>query len=232
MLDGAKRWIGNATIADVTVIWARDEESGQVGGFLVERDAPGFTTITMEGKISKRALLNAGILLESCTIPAHNRLPGARSFRDVANVLRNTRLGVAWEALGHGQAAYEIALRYARERQQFGRPIAGFQLIQAKLVRMLAELSSMQLLTLRAAQLQQAGRLTDGQAALVKQSNAARGRELVALGREILGGNGILLEHHMARHFTDMEAVYTYEGSNKIITLIVGREITGIAAFV
>ena len=232
ILNGAKRWIGNATFADVTVIWARDEETGQVGGFLVEKDTPGFTATTMEGKLAKRAVINADITLEECAVPAANRLPLARSFRDTANVLRATRYGVAWEAVGHARAAYEIALRYATERLQFGRPIAGFQLIQAKLVKMLAELTSMQLLTLRVSQLHQAGRLTDGQASLAKQNNAAKAREIVALGREILGGNGILLDYHMARHFADMEAVYTYEGSNEINTLVAGREITGIAAFV
>jgi glutaryl-CoA dehydrogenase len=232
ILNGAKRWIGNATFADITVIWARDEDTGQVGGFLVEKGAPGFTATKMEGKLAKRALINADITLEECAVPAENRLPLARSFRDTANILRATRYGVAWEAVGHAQAAYEIALRYAKERIQFGRPIASFQLVQAKLVKMLSELTSMQLLTLRVSQLHQAGRLSDGQASLAKQSNAAKSREVVALGRELLGGNGILLENHMARHFADMEAVYTYEGSNEINTMVVGREITGVAAFV
>ena len=232
ILNGAKRWIGNATFADVTVIWARDEETDQVGGFLVEKDTPGFTATKMEGKLAKRALLNADITLEDCAVPVANRLPSARSYRDTASILRATRYGVAWEAVGHAMAAYEIALGYTKERIQFGRPIAGFQLVQAKLVKMLAELTSMQLLTLRVSQLHQAGRLTDGQASLAKQNNAAKAREIVALGRELLGGNGILLENHMARHFADMEAVYTYEGSNEINTMIVGREITGLAAFV
>ncbi|HSH83124.1 MAG TPA: acyl-CoA dehydrogenase family protein [Herpetosiphonaceae bacterium] len=231
ILNGAKRWIGNATFADVTVIWARDEETNGVTGLLVERGTPGFTATTIERKISKRAVLNADIVLDNCVVPAANRLAKAHTFRDTASVLRNTRCGVAWEALGHAQAAYELALHYAKERTQFGRPIAGFQLIQAKLVRMLAELTSMQLLTLRLGQLQQAGSLTDGQAALAKQSNAAKAREIVALGREILGGNGIVLDYHMARHFADLESVYTYEGSNEVNTLVVGREITGLAAF-
>ena len=231
ILNGAKRWIGNATFADVTVIWARDQETNGVTAFLVEQGTPGFTATTIEGKISKRAVLNADIVLDNCVVPAANRLAKANTFRDTASVLRNTRCGVAWEALGHAQAAYELALRYAQERTQFGRPIAGFQLIQAKLVRMLSELTSMQLLTLRLGQLQQAGSLTDGQAALAKQSNAAKAREIVALGREILGGNGIVLDYHMARHFADLESVYTYEGSNEVNTLVVGREITGLAAF-
>lgn len=231
VLNGAKRWIGNATMADVTIIWARDEETNGVTGFLVEKNTPGFSASVIEGKVSKRAVLNADIILDNCVVPAANRLARAQTFRDTASVLRNTRCGVAWEALGHAQAAYELALRYAKERRQFGRPIAGFQLIQAKLVHMLSELTSMQLLTLRLGQLQQSGTLTDGQAALAKQNNAAKAREIVALGREILGGNGIVLDYHMARHFVDLESVYTYEGSHEINTLVVGREITGLAAF-
>jgi glutaryl-CoA dehydrogenase len=138
ILNGAKRWIGNATFADVTVIWARDDESGQVSGFLVEKGTPGFDTTVIEGKIAKRAVLNADITLTNCEIPESNRLVHARSFRDTANVLKNTRYGVAWEATGHAVAAFEIARAYALERQQFGRPIAGFQLIQQKLVAALA----------------------------------------------------------------------------------------------
>jgi glutaryl-CoA dehydrogenase len=231
VLNGAKRWIGNASFADVTVIWARDEETGQVGGFLVEKGTPGFEAKDIQGKISKRAVLNADITLKNCEIPEANRLANARSFRDTATVLKNTRYGVAWEAVGHALAAFELAHAYAMQRQQFGRPIAGFQMIQQKLVQMLAEVTSMQLLTWRLSKLQQEGKMTDGMASLAKQSNAAKARQVVALGREIFGGNGILLENHIARHFADMEAVYTYEGSNEINTLVVGREITGIQAF-
>ena len=231
VLNGAKRWIGNASFADVTVIWARDEETGQVGGFLVEKGTPGFEASDIQGKISKRAVLNADITLKNCEIPEANRLANARSFRDTATVLKNTRSGVAWEAVGHALAAFELAHAYALQRQQFGRPIAGFQMIQQKLVQMLAEVTSMQLLTWRLSKLQEEGKMTDGMASLAKQSNAAKARQVVALGREIFGGNGILLENHIARHFADMEAVYTYEGSNEINTLVVGREITGLQAF-
>ncbi len=232
VLNGAKRWIGNATFADLTIIWARDEETGQVGGYVVEKDTPGFTATAIEGKIAKRAVINADIRLEDCAVPAANRLPLARSFRDTANVLKNTRYGVAWEAIGHAQAAYEIALAYSKTRQQFGKPIAGYQMIQEKLVKMLAEIVAMQLTTWRLSNLRDQGRMTEGQASLAKANNAAKARQIVALGREILGGNGILLENHLARHFVDMEAVYTYEGTNEINTLVVGREITGVAAFV
>lgn len=232
VINGAKRWIGNATFADVVVIWARDVESKQVHGFLVEKGTPGFFATPIEGKIAKRAVINADIRLEECAVPASARLPKAHTFRDTANILKNTRYGVAWEAIGHAQAAYEIALAYSKQRPQFGKPIASYKMIQEKLVKMLAEIVAMQLTTWRLSVLRDQGRMTEGQASLAKMNNAAKARQVVALGREILGGNGILLENHIARHFADMEAVYTYEGTNEVNTLVVGREITGIAAFV
>jgi glutaryl-CoA dehydrogenase len=231
VLNGAKRWIGNASFADVVIIWARDEETNQVGGFLVEKGTPGFEASVIQGKIAKRSVLNADITLTNCEIPEGNRLANARSFKDTANVLKNTRYGVAWEGVGHGMAAFELARDYAIKRQQFGRPIAGFQLIQQKLVQMLGEVTAMQLLCWRLSKLRDENKMTEGMASLAKQQCAARGRQVVALGREIFGGNGILLENHIARHFADMEAVYTYEGTNEVNTLVVGREITGIQAF-
>jgi glutaryl-CoA dehydrogenase len=231
VINGGKRWIGNASFADVTVVWAVDEEIGQVSGFLVEKGTPGFEATVIGGKISKRAVLNADIKLTNCVVPAANRLVNANSFKDTAKVLVNTRFGVTWEAIGHAEAAFELARKYAMGRYQFGRPIAGFQMIQEKLVQMLADLTSMQLLGFRLAQLRDAGKMTDAQASLAKQHNAVAARRVVALAREILGGNGILLENHVARHFADVEALYTYEGTNEINTLVVGREITGIQAF-
>jgi glutaryl-CoA dehydrogenase len=234
VLNGAKRWIGNATFADVVVIWAQDEETGKVGGFLVERDTPGFEAKVIGGKIAKRPLLNAAISLTDCEVPEANRLPMARSFRDTAAVLKATRFGVAWEGVGHALAAFEIAREYALRREQFGRPIASFQLVQQKLVAMLGELTAAQLIAWRLSKLldERPEDVTEGMASLAKQQCSARARQVVAWGRELLGGNGILLENHLARHFADMEAVYTYEGTNEINTLVVGREITGIAAFV
>ncbi|GAC1385621.1 MAG: acyl-CoA dehydrogenase family protein [Herpetosiphon sp.] len=232
VLNGAKRWIGNASFADVTVIWARDEDTNQVGGFLVEKETPGFETTVIAGKIAKRSILNANIVLTNCAIPEGNRLERANSFRDTAVVLRNTRYGVAWGAVGHALAAYEYALAYAKERKQFGRPIAGFQMIQDKLVRMVGDLTAIQLMAWRLSKLRDEDKMTEGQASLAKVMCASKARQIVALGREIMGGNGVLLENHIARHFADMEAVYTYEGTNEINTLVVGREITGIAAFV
>ncbi|MCS6871457.1 MAG: acyl-CoA dehydrogenase family protein [Anaerolineae bacterium] len=233
VLNGAKRWIGNATMADLAIIFARNTETNQVNAFVVEpKKMAGYTATPIEGKIAKRAIINADIKLENVIVPAENRLERCNSFRDVAKVLMVTRVGVAWEAVGAAMAAYEYALAYAKQRVVFGKPIAGFQMIQEKLVQMLGEITSMQLFSLRLSQLADQGKLTDGQASLAKVHNAAAARRVVALGREIMGGNGILLENHVARHFADMEAVYTYEGTNEINTLVVGREITGISAIV
>ena len=230
VLDGAKRWIGNASFADVTIIWARMED-GKVSGFLVEKGTPGFETIVMTGKVSKRAVWQTDIVLNGARVPAANRLANARTFKDTGRVLTATRSGVAWEAIGHAVAAYEIALNYTRERIQFGRPLASFQIIQNKLASMLANVTTMQLLCYRLGQLQQEGKMTDAMASLAKMNNARLAREVVAEAREMLGGNGILLDYHIARHFADIEAVFTYEGTDTIQSLIVGRDITGTQAF-
>jgi glutaryl-CoA dehydrogenase len=230
VINGAKRWIGNASFADVTVIWARDDE-GNVGGFLVEKGTPGFEPTVMTGKVSKRAVWQADIKLTDVRVPLENRLALARSFKDTSRVLTATRSGVAWEAVGHAIAAYEIALTYAKERVQFGRLLASFQIIQNKLASMLANVTTMQLLCLRLSQLQAQGRMTAAMASLAKMNNARLAREVVAEAREMLGGNGILLEYHIARHHADIEAVFTYEGTDTIQSLIVGRDITGLPAF-
>src|SRR5438105_13118065 len=230
VINGAKRWIGNASFADVTVIWARDD-AGNVGGFLVEKDTPGFEPQVMTGKVAKRAVWQADIALTDVHVPAENRLAYSHSFKDTSRVLTATRSGVAWEAVGHAVAAYEIALNYARQRIQFGRPLTNFQIIQNKLASMLADVTSMQLLCLRLGQLQQEGKMTYDMASLPKTNNARLAREVVADAREMLGGNGILLEYHIARHHADIEAVFTYEGTDTIQSLIVGRELTGMQAF-
>jgi len=230
ILNGAKRWIGNASFADVVVIWARDDD-GNVGGFLVEKDTPGFQTDVMTGKVAKRAVWQTDIALTDVHVPAENRLAHANSFKDTSLVLTATRSGVAWEAVGHAVAAYEIALTYAQQRVQFGKPLASFQIIQNKLANMLANVTTMQLLCLRLSQLQEAGKMSAAMASLAKMNNARLAREVVADAREMLGGNGILLEYHIARHHADIEAVFTYEGTDTIQSLIVGREITGRQAF-
>ncbi len=230
ILNGTKRWIGNASFADVVIIWARDDE-GNVGGFLVEKDTPGFEPVVMTGKVAKRAVWQADITLKDVRVPLENRLAQGRNFKDTSRVLTATRSGVAWEAVGHAIAAYEIALTYAKERIQFGQPLAHFQIIQHKLATMLANVTTMQLMCLRLSQLQAQGKMTAAMASLAKMHNARLAREVVAESREMLGGNGILLEYHIARHHADIEAVFTYEGTDTIQSLIVGRAITGEQAF-
>jgi glutaryl-CoA dehydrogenase len=232
VLNGMKKWIGNATFADVTVIWARDIDDGNVKGFLVEKNTPGFSTEKMEHKIALRAVQNAIITLEDVRVPEPMRLQRASSFRDTANVLRMTRASVAWQAVGCGRGAYEHALHYSTKRQQFGRPIGGFQLVQDQLVRMLGNVTASLCMVARLSQLQDAGAMTDEHASLAKAFCTVKARETVGLARELLGGNGILLEENVGRFVADAEAIYSYEGTREINTLIVGRAITGLSAFV
>jgi glutaryl-CoA dehydrogenase len=232
VLDGQKKWIGNATFADYTIIWARSLEDGQVKGFVVEKGTPGFETSKMHDKIALRVVQNAHITLDGVRVPEANRLQRADSFQDTAAVLRLTRAGVAWQATGCARGAYEHALAYARQRQQFGRPIAGFQLVQDLLVRMLANITSSACLCARLSALQQEGLAEDHHSALAKAFCTVRMRETVGWARELLGGNGILLENHVGRFVADSEAIYSYEGTREINTLIVGRAITGLSAFV
>lgn len=231
VIDGEKRWIGNASFADVTIVWARDDEDN-IAGFLIEKGTEGFSTEIMTGKMGKRAVWQADVKLEGVRVPLENRLANADTFKDTSKVLVATRAMVAWECIGHAIASYEAALTYAKEREQFGKPIAGFQLIQNKLANMLAEITTMQLLCLRLAQLQEEGKITGGMASLAKMNNARKAKQVCADARDIMGGNGVLLEYYVARHLSDMEIVYTYEGTDAIQSLIVGREITGIGAFV
>ncbi|MFG2847970.1 acyl-CoA dehydrogenase family protein [Kitasatospora sp. NPDC048296] len=232
VLNGEKKWIGNATFADLVVIWARDEADDQVKGFVVERGTPGFTARKLEGKIALRGVQNAHIVLADVRVPEANRLQRAESFRDTARVLKTTRGGVAWFAIGCSMGAYEAARAYAVEREQFGKPIASFQLVQDLLSRMLANITACQALAVRMAGLQADGTLNDAQAALAKMFCTTRMRETVAWAREVFGANGILLEHKAARFFADAEALYSYEGTRDMNSLIVGRAATGISAFV
>jgi glutaryl-CoA dehydrogenase len=232
ILNGAKRWIGNATFADVIVIWARDEADDQVKGFLVEKGTPGFTATKMEHKIALRAVQNADITLEDVEVPEKNRLQEANQFMDAANVLTQSRIAVSWEATGCARGAYELALQYAKEREQFGRPIAKFQLVQDLLVRMLENVTAMQCTALRLSQLADQGRAGVHHASLAKAFCTARMRDTVGWARELLAGNGILLEYDVARFVADSEAIYSYEGTREINSLIVGLSITGESAFV
>jgi glutaryl-CoA dehydrogenase len=232
VLDGQKKWIGNATFADLVVIWARDEADGQVKGFVVEKGTPGFHAQKQEDKMALRVVQNALITLDGVRVPEENRLQNANTFKDTAKVLKETRAGVAWMAVGCAMGAYEHALRYATERQQFGRPIARFQLVQDLLGRMLGNTVASQCMMVRVSQLQDAGTLTEEQASLAKAYTTTRMRETVGWARELLGGNGVLLEYHVGRFVADAEAIYSYEGTREINTLIVGRGITGHSAFV
>lgn len=232
ILNGQKKWIGNATFADVIVIWARDEADNQVKGFIVRKGNPGFHAEKMEDKMALRIVQNAIITLTDCAVPESDRLQGANSFKDTANVLRMTRAGVAWQAVGCARGAYESALKYTQEREQFGKPIASFQLIQNHLVEMLSNLTSMQTLCMRLSAMQDQGILKDEHASLAKVICSLRTRDIVSRAREVLGGNGILLEHNVARFVADAEAIYSYEGTKEINSLIVGRAITGYSAFV
>jgi len=231
VIDGAKKWIGNGTIADVIVVWARDAADGQVKGFLVEKGTPGYNARLIEGKGSLRAVWQAEIDLSGVRIPAGNRLPLAQSFRNTAAVLASTRATCAWAALGHAVAGFDAALSYARRRTQFGRPLVSFQLIQDRLVAMLAKVTGMQLYCRRLADLEAAGRVEPTLAGLAKSHNTTAAREVLAEARDLLGGNGILLDFHVIRHMADIEAIHTFEGTATIQNLIVGRDITGVSAF-
>ena len=232
VLNGQKKWIGNATFADVTVIWARDEADNQVKGFLVEKGTPGFTPEKMEGKMALRVVQNALITLQDCRVSETDRLQNARSFKDTAAVLRMTRGFVAWQAVGCAMGAYEHARAYAMQRQQFGRPIGRFQLVQDLLVQMLSNVTASLCLVVRLSQLQAAGVMREEHASLAKAFCTTKTRETVGLARELLGGNGILLENNVGRFVADAEAIYSYEGTREINVLVVGRAITGLSAFV
>jgi glutaryl-CoA dehydrogenase len=231
VINGAKKWIGNGTIADVIVVWARDTADRQVKGFLVEKGAAGFEPRRIDGKGSLRAVWQAEITLTDVRVPEERRLPGANSFKDTARVLAGTRNAVAWGALGHATAAYDSAVAYCSQRQQFGKRLVSFQIVQDKLVKMLAEVCSMQLYCLRLGRLIEEGKLTDTIAAIAKMNNTRKARQVILEARDLLGGNGILLDFHVMRHLADIEAIHTYEGTETIQTLIVGRDITGVGAF-
>lgn len=231
-LNGQKKWIGNATFSDITIIWARDLDDNQVKGFIVRKGNPGFVAEKMADKMALRTVQNALITLTNCEVPDSDRLQNANSFKDTAKVLRMTRAGVAWQAVGCSRGAYELALAYTNERIQFGRPIASFQLVQDLLVTMLGDLTAMQTMVFRLSEMQDQGELLDEHASLAKVFCTLRMRSIVDHSRELFGGNGILLQHDIARFVADAEAVYSYEGTKEINSLIVGRAITGHSAFV
>jgi len=232
VLNGQKKWIGNATFSDITIIWARDLDDNQVKGFIVRKENPGFAVEKIKDKMALRIVQNGLITLTDCLVPESDRLPHAHTFKDTAKVLQMTRAGVAWMAVGCARGAYENALEYTLEREQFGKPIASFQLIQNHLVEMLSNLTAMQTLVFRLSELQDESKLKDEHASLAKVFCTLRTRDIVSRAREVMGGNGILLEYNVARFLADAEAIYSYEGTKEINSLIVGRSITGYSAFV
>jgi glutaryl-CoA dehydrogenase len=231
LINGRKKWIGNGSIADVVVLWARDVADGQVKGFLVEKGTPGYEAKVIEGKGLLRAVWQAEIELTDLRVPAENKLQGANSFRDCGAVLATTRAVCAWAALGHAVAGYDAALTYAKRRTQFGKPLVSFQLVQDRLVKMLMKVTAMQLYCRRLADLALVGRVEPTLAGLAKAHNTSTARVVLAEARDLLGGNGILLDFHVVRHLADIEAIHTFEGTEAMQTLIVGRDITGVSAF-
>ena len=234
VLNGQKRWIGNAPWCDISIIWARDVDDNQVKGFNVEnKSTPGFSVEKMQNKLALKVVQNGEITMKDCRVPEANRLAsGVQSFRDTARVLRGTRYLVGWETTGTQMGAYEHAVKYAQERLQFGKPIGSFQLIQDLLAKMLGNITACQCMVVRTAQLGDEGKLTDQQAALSKAFTTAKTRETVSWARELLGGNGILVDYNVARFFADAEALYSYEGTYQMQNLIVGKEVTGFSAYV
>jgi glutaryl-CoA dehydrogenase len=232
ILNGQKKWIGNSTFGDLTIIWARDVADSQVKGFIVENKTPGFKVEKIQHKMALRVVQNGLITLEDCKVPEENRLQNDTSFRDTARVLRMTRGFVAWEAVGCQMGAYENALLYAQQRQQFGKPIASFQLVQDLLVKMVGNITACQCMVMRLSQLQDQGKLADEHASLAKAFCTVKMRETVGYARELLGANGILLDYNVGRFVADSEAIYSYEGTREMNTLIVGRAVSGFSAFV
>ncbi|AWB85124.1 acyl-CoA dehydrogenase [Corynebacterium liangguodongii] len=230
VINGEKKWIGHGSVGHIAIVWAR-MDNGEVGGFIVDQDAEGYHAETITGKASLRGIPQAHITLNDVRVPDSRRLPGANSFRDTARILGGTRLGVAWSALGIAIDCYEKALKYASEREQFGRPLVKNQIIQQRLADMLMDLTAMALYCKRLLELEESGELNEKQAALAKVHNTRAARRVAANARDMFGGVGILLENDVIRHFADIEALHTYEGTDTIQSLIVGKTITGVSAY-
>ncbi|XP_028764410.1 acyl-coenzyme A oxidase 4, peroxisomal isoform X2 [Neltuma alba] len=231
ILEGQKRWIGNSTFADLLVIFARNTTTNQINGYIVKKDAPGLTVTKIENKIGLRIVQNGDILLKKVFVPDEDRLPGVNSFQDTNKVLAVSRVMVAWQPIGISMGIYDMCHRYLKERKQFGAPLVAFQINQQKLVQMLGNIQAMILVGWRLCKLYENGKMTQGHASLGKSWITLRARETAALGRELLGGNGILADFLVAKAFCDLEPIYTYEGTYDINTLVTGREVTGLASF-
>ncbi len=236
VIDGAKKWIGNGASGGITFVWARvdspgDEHHGAVRCFLVEQETPGYLGTVITGKASLRGIHQAHIVLDGVRVPHDAVLPGTKSFKDASTVLYSTRSGVAWSALGHATACYEAALAYSQQRIQFGKPLAKFQMVQERLAQMLEELTAMQLYCRWMADLEERDELRPTQASLAKYHNTRAARRIASTARDMLGGNGILLENGVMQHMADIEAIHTYEGTESVQALLIGRDITGMSAF-
>jgi len=230
LLSGVKRWITNGSIADVAVVWAKAPPAGDVRGFLVERGTPGFSARDIKGKFSLRASVTSELVLDDARVPRDALLPNVSGLRGPFGCLNQARYGIVWGAVGAAMACYETALDYALNRVQFGRPIAGFQLVQQKLVDMLSEITKAQLLAHRLGRLKDAGRARPQQVSLAKRNNVGQALQAARLARDILGANGIVNEYPVIRHMLNLETVNTYEGTYDMHTLIVGRDLTGLDA--
>jgi glutaryl-CoA dehydrogenase len=231
VISGAKRWIGAGTIADFALVWARDLADGRIKGFIVETDRPGYTASKISNKIGLRLMQNADIVLDEVRIPADNLLPGATDFAAANSLLRDSRAWVGWQAAGIQLASFDIARSYALERRQFGRELARFQLIQQQLSEIIGNATASLALMVELARIQEAGKLEMAQAAMAKATTTRLARSSVAMGRSMLGGNGVSSDFEMGKLFGDAEILYTYEGSYEINSLIVGRAVTGKSAF-
>jgi glutaryl-CoA dehydrogenase len=230
VLSGVKRWITNGSIAEVAVVWAKTQPDGEIRGFLVERGTPGFSTHDIKGKFSLRASITSELVLEDVRLPRTALLPKVRGLKGPFGCLNQARYGIVWGAIGAASTCYETALDYAQHRVQFDRPIAGFQLVQQKLVDMATEITKGQLLAHRLGQLKDAGRLRPQQVSLAKRNNVSQALHIARLARDILGANGIVNEYPVIRHMLNLETVNTYEGTYDMHTLIVGRDLTGLDA--
>ncbi|AHI21637.1 acyl-CoA dehydrogenase family protein [Corynebacterium vitaeruminis] len=230
VINGAKRWIGNGACGDITIVWARTED-GEVSGFIVPQDTPGYNAETITGKVSLRAIHQALITFDNVRVPLDAQMPGAKTFRDTARVLTSTRTAVAWMALGHAIACYEAAREHALTRIQFGRPLAANQMIQQRLADMLGEITEISLLLRHITERDAQGTMRPEQAAMAKVRSTRAARRVAADARDMLGGSGILLENHVIRHMADIEACHTYEGTDTMQSLIIGKKITGVGAF-
>ncbi len=232
ILNGEKRWIGGADTADIVPVFARDVDDGKIKCFIVRKGAEGYHAEPIPRKVALRPVQNGHITMENVVVPESDRLEHINGFKDVAKILVNTRTDVAHIAMGITGGAYVAAVKYVKEREQFGKKVAAYQITQEKLARMLANVTSVIGFSTRLAELMEEGQYEMVNASLAKMNNSLLMRETVALAREVVGGNGITLDTDVSRFFADAEAIYTYEGTHDINALIVGREITGIGAFV